>query len=320
VNTLEQTKIKPTLSYLNRLTDNFGTWQHATEHDILVEEGYALDDSARALIVFLQYGNKEKALVCLNYLRESLKDGQFVGFFSPDKKVLVYPSSRDAHALGIWAIAHAHKAKLNEELTTQMLKELENSWDDSYLRTSAYNLLAAAQLEDTARITKFKKIILDSFNHDWEWFEERLIYANAIFLYSLLMSGEDTNSDVIQKSLRTLEKFTHIGAFPAPVGNRLWQELNDERRDIYGQQPIDAGFTVLMYAKLFELTKDNSYREKAQKWMSWFYGNNIWQQSLVRESDSSCGDGLDVHGVNQHRGSESTIIYLWAAKVFTDIL
>ena len=150
------------------------------------------------------------------------------------------------------------------------------------------------------------------------WFEDRLTYANAAIPLALLrykrtFGGSAATDAKLRKSLDTLEEYSRIGVIPAPVGNRIWQRVGAVERDIYGQQPIDAGFMVLALVEAYHAFGDQAYLTQAQDWMEWFRGNNIYKASLINDRHA-CGDGLYAlpRGVCDNKGAESTIVYLLA--------
>jgi hypothetical protein len=307
------------LSYLKNLTDDFGIWQHNFKGQINKDEGYALDDVARGLIVYLLAEEKSLAYVCFNYLSSSLKDGRLVGFFDKDRKPIVYPSSQDAFALTYWAFAMCVVKDFHKAEALNLISKLDKQsvFNDQHLRPIAYSLIAASLLGSKSEADLLLQTLLNQYDHEWNWFEGFFRYANAILPYALLVyanSFKDSDlsiKEIFQKSLQTLEQNSVIGIIPAPIGNRMWHQKGQILRDIYGQQPIDAGFMVLMYCMAYKLYQESSYLERAKIWLSWFTGNNIFDESLINDQNG-CADGIDENGVSENFGAESTIMYLWA--------
>ncbi len=309
------------LAHLNWLTDDFGVWQHTKGDEIHWEMGYALDDAARGLIVFLEFGDKKRAKVCLEYLKKSqLPNGTFIGFFDEHRQPLDTGSSHDARALAIWALAVCieqgfHAAEAQEILETVPEDDL---LEKGYIRTLAYLLLAYCALRNKAKAELIAKKMWARYIPGLGWFEERLTYANAVLPWALLryrrlFGGSKRRDEQLKKAIALLEDYCRIGVIPAPVGNRIWQKVGAAERDIYGQQPIDAGFMVLMLVEAYETFKDSSYRLAANDWMEWFYGNNIYKANLISDQHA-CIDGLYAlpRGVCKNKGAESTIVYLLA--------
>lgn len=317
----------PLTTHLDLLTDQFGVWQHHEKGRVLTDEGYALDDSARALIVYLLFNNKAKAEVCLKYLEKSYKDGLMIGFFWADQSERKYPSSDDALALAYWALAYAVSHDFEVERARALLDKLnlDAILNSPFIRTQSYSLISASLLKDKNVADRTSGKILEKYNPDLKWFEPKLTYANAIIPYSLLMYKQQFDlkkerlDTIIRDSIRILEKYCRIGRIPSPIGNTIWQEIGKPHRDPFGQQPIDAAFMVIMLVTAYEVFKDESYKIAAQEWLEWFYGNNIMKQSLINK-DYACADGIDEEKVSGNYGAESTIMYLWAAYEYNRIM
>ncbi len=306
--------------FLGTITDDFGIWQFSKNGKPIRSEGYSLDDNARALIAFLRFGCEEKARVCLNYIESSIYHGTFYGFANENRQFITYPGSLDAHGLAYWALSHCVSVRFFETECMQVLRAIDNSfaYKNVYIRPLMYILLGQSLLkEKVAHITI--KNILSRYKPEIQWFEEKLTYANPAIPYSLLSylnSFKIVDSDiekVVLGCIKTIENYMMIGVIPAPIGNRFWQEINSNIRDIYGQQPIDAGFAVLMYLEAYDYFKEEKYLEMAKVWFSWFLGNNIWKTSLISRN-GACFDGLTESGLKKHNGAESSIMLLLAYK------
>ncbi|HUC89617.1 MAG TPA: hypothetical protein VMR45_02345 [Patescibacteria group bacterium] len=316
------------LTYLRWLTDDFGIWQHTKGDEIHREMGYALDDSARALIVFLDYGDTKKAKVCLDYLEKSQTPKGFVGFFDGDRKPLSDSSSDDAYALAIWALGEAIKRDFHAKQARAILEKTDDKAliKKGYLRTLSYLLMAYSALGDKKRAEPIAKNIMDRFDKKIGWFEDRFTYANAAIPLALLRYRQAFKiknkqfDEAVWQSMDILEDYCRIGIIPAPIGNRIWQKVGAVERDIYGQQPIDPGFMVLMFVEAYNAYGDEAYAQQAYDWLRWFYGNNIYKANLISERHA-CADGLyeEPRGVCKNKGAESTIMYLLALYAYEQI-
>lgn len=315
--------IRANLSYMKAITDDFGIWQHSEGETIDVAKGYALDDSARALIVYILAGDIKRARACLGYLATSQQGEGFVGFFDKNHAPLDNESSFDAYGLAMWALAFAIKHGLEAEEATRIFHQATRfkGKDDLPIRTQAYLLMAFTILGDEQQASFYANSLSNAFNTELGWFEDHLRYANAVLPWSLIEYNHTFGSNAkidacIHACVATLEKYCRIGVIPAPIGNHTWQRIGNPERDIYGQQPIDAGFMVLMYLSAYDYSGDERYKHLAHDWFSWFGGNNIYKKSLIRK-DGACADGLDEpwrwgNGISDNYGSESTIMYVWA--------
>ncbi len=314
------------MTHLLAITDQFGIWQHHENGKILSNEGYALDDSARGLIVFILYNDLVRADICLKYIELSVKEGLLIGFFHADKTTRTYPASDDAFALAYWALAYCINKNIFPVKAQEILAKINTSiiLSSPFIRANSYSLIAACLLHDKEKADLLANKILEQFNHDTYWFEDTLTYANAIISYALLtyeeefsVDNQDTK-DCIKRSIETLEKYCRVDGMPAPVGNREWQTIGSNTRDLYGQQPIDAAYMVLMLIKAYTFFKDEQYKIAASEWYDWFFGNNIMKQSLIN-SEYACADGIDESGISTNYGAESTIVFLWAAFEYNNL-
>jgi len=316
--------VSSVLTHLRWLTDDFGVWQHTKGDEIHREMGYALDDSARALIVYLLYGDTKRAKICLDYLTASQTPQGFVGFFDERRRPLDTNSSDDAHALAIWALAEATYQDFYADEARALLAadkaSIAGLVTRGYVHTLAYLLLAYCALEDRAAADVVATALLAQFDSKIGWFGEQMTYANAVMPWALLRYNQTFRpankaaiDKVVRASIATLEDYCRIGIIPAPVGNRIWQRVGEVERDIYGQQPIDPGFMVLFLADAYTTYGDTELARRTDDWMRWFYGNNIYQTSLISKRHG-CGDGLYAlpRGVCNNKGAESVILYLWA--------
>lgn len=307
----------PSTKFLSEITDDFGVWQHTHNREILREEGYALDDSARGLIVFLLYGELEKAEICFNYLETSFVEGKFVGFFSKDREVLVYPSSEDAANLAYLALAFCLEQKFLVKKVSSLIRKV-NLPLSSYIRSLSYRLIAESWIRNKSLANDIANVIAKRFDEKIMWFEPTLTYANALMPYALLVYLNNTNTpnqeleSLITSSMATLEKNMRVDNLPTPVSNKSPHKVGTKIKEVFGQQPIDAAFMVLMYSQGYKLFKQEKFLNLAKEWMTWFVGNNICQKSLIFEN-TACADGIDDTGISQNFGSESTIMFLWAS-------
>lgn len=309
-------------NFLDSLLDDFGVWQHTNRGVLNKEEGYALDDSARALIVYILFKNDKAARICLTYLEKSVKEHQFIGFFDKDRKEVVFPSSDDAFGLAVWALSFAIKNSFEVQRCEAILSkiDIDSVIHSNHTRAIAYLLLSYSYLNNREKADTLYSVLKEKFESvSGGWFEDHLYYGNAVIPYALLIYinafgiKNDASENILTTSIRTLEKEMKIGVIPSPVGNRKWHQIGAHYRDVYGQQPIDAGYMVLMYVELFKYSKKELDLDKAKDWMEWFYGNNIWKKSMISDL-GACSDGLDEGGISENHGAESTIVYLWAKK------
>ena len=88
-----------------------------------------------------------------------------------------------------------------------------------------------------------------------------------------------------------------------PVGNEGWYRRGGPRAR-FGQQPIEAGYTVEAAAFAAGITRGERaarYRDLARSAAAWFFGRNRLGATLYDLAPGACADGLDAGGASQQR-------------------
>lgn len=333
------------LDHLQLLSDEVGIIQHAAYGVPDRSHGYSADDVARALVAVLHLQQQEGRLdglerlartylSFLNYAQTS--DGHFHNFMSYDRKFLDERGSEDTLGRVVWGLGAAVSLGSSEgvkALAQNMIEKAESHlWSLQAPRAIAYaicGLHAVLQRYPGASwcrrlVRKYAEYLLglyeNSHKQDWEWFEPILTYGNAKLSESLLLAYEVTGEErLLQVGRSTLEFLTQCqynGQFFDLVGNDGWYPYGGQKAS-FGQQPIDAGYLVQAYVTAHRLTSQQRYLDLAQLAFEWFLGRNRCGASLYDFRTGACADGLDVQGVSQNQGAESTICYLLALLSIT---
>jgi hypothetical protein len=282
--------------------------------------GYALDDSARALLVAVRYGDVEKAQIYLNFLKKAISKKRVVNFFSKDRKPLSIKYSEDALGEAYWALAEARATGLFVS-EVQVLIDIitPKIYKMSSVRGRAYSLLGASKIDKELTIylvESLTKQYSKNADRSWEWIEDKLTYANAIIPLSFLEASDVLGGKyrlIGLSMLNFLNRITTYGSVPMVIGNLGWYEKG-KGKAIFNQQPIDAAYQILANKKAWELSGNDNYIYKAKEFVSWFWGNNILGRSLLDVSDDSCLDGIRQNGLNPNRGAENIVCYLLAQE------
>lgn len=314
-------------SYLKKISDDFGLWQHVIDGQISLKDGYSLDDNARALIVSHMLDDSELVSVYFEYIKRSFDEnrGNFVEFYDDKRQPIDKPvehSSQDTQSLTRWTLAYCIKNQVHVESALELLAKTKpfDYRNNKSTRPLAYEILFAIEMLDKLYAEDLVTELISRFDKETKWFEKKLTYANGLLIYALakyyttFQIESVALKEKIVQSMDMLNRVSKIGDIPAPHGNREWFTFGGNTRDVYGQQPVDAGFMVLSLSEVYSLTKDEKYKLEATKWFDWFNGNNIFKQSMVQ--DNACSDGIDENGPSKNCGAESAILYLWAAIEF----
>jgi len=309
------------LKHISYLTDDFGIWQHTKGPVIDRKHGYALDDSARALILAIKFSDYEKAMTYINFLNKAISSNVIVNFYDSKKRSLNKPWSEDALAEAYWALCIAVTESFytvaSEQIIQSMIQKIK---DFKTTRGRAYAILGASQIDfelTNSLIESLAREYKKNKSDDWQWIEDSLTYANAIIPLSFLCASEALKKPILRlhglEMLGFLNKESKHNGYPIAIGNKGWYKKAGNKA-IFDQQPIDIAYQVMANIKAFELTANENYLNEAKTFFSWFWGNNIIGKSLINANSENCGDGLNSKRVDLNCGAESTICYLLAQE------
>jgi hypothetical protein len=321
------------LKKLRSITSDIGVYQHGKLNKPNPEFGYALEDQARALMVASEFKDEKLQKIYLNFIRSAQRqDGLLYHFYFYDNsknftngeglfKNEEYNSKsnvKEAYGLTLWSLLATDVIKDNN-----IKKIIKNLIKDSYSWTSPRAISAALlgllnlNYQDSLE-NRLKEILhshyFDTHSYGWEWFEDYLVYANAIIPWALweiyLKRKCKTSFEIAKKTTEFLITNCQENNIPSPIGCNGWYPRGKDKA-LFDQQPIDAGYMVCCLEKAYYATKDSFYLTWAEKWYNWFWGNNIKNTPLI-DKDFACYDGLNPEGVNLNQGAESNICFLMA--------
>lgn len=311
---------KISLKHLIYLTDDFGIWQHTKICKIDRSKGYALDDSARALLVALSYGNFNIAQVYLDFIYFAVGKDKMVNFFSEKRKPLPIECSEDALGETYWALAEAVKKKFNTAKAGKLIKKITPFvYQMNSTRGKAYSLLGAYKVDKALAnqlITSLAHRYQNNSEQNWLWIEDEMTYANAIIPFSFLCASDFFGKNYQEVGLLMLDFLNSVTSYksrPIVIGSLGWYRKGGKKA-LFNQQPIDAAYQILANEKAWEISGDEKYLNKVKLYLSWFWGNNISGLSLMDGSGDSCLDGIWERGLNPNRGAENIVCYLLAQK------
>ena len=318
---------KPLLK-IKQLTTNHGIYQHAKLNLPDPKFGYALEDQARALIVAYEFKDKNLEEIYLNYIIRSRRpDGLLYQYYYEDRGFEENnspggtTSEQEAYGITVWSLLTTDNFKKNG-----LMEIVERLKDNAYFWTSpramAAALLGLVHLPNQDSLEKeltekLHNLFNSTAQENWNWFENYLVYANAIIPWALWEVGLKRKCakslEIATKSTLFLIETCQIDGIPAPIGNNGWFKKGGEK-PIYDQQPVDAAYMVCLLEKAYYATQNQLYLTWAKKWWNWFWGGNIQKKSLIDEN-LACYDALTPGGVNLNQGAESNICFLLAYLV-----
>ena len=328
---------KFSLTHVIRLTDDTGIVQHAKYGIPNLKEGYCLDDNARALIMALMAYQRNKSKeafellpVYLSYIHYmQTDDGNFRNFLSFNRQYLDEVGSEDSFGRTIWALGHLISCAASNSYREFALEIFRRSYPHfkslTHLRGVANTIIGVSlylQVYPTdegmvSTLAELTQPLLDAYEKhqdaDWQWFEEKMTYDNAILPLALLHSAEITGNEnakkIAMKTMAFLDKLTLSNGYLSPVGNDGWY-YKGSKFPIYDQQAIETMAMVLMHFQAYQIFREPEYIEKMFLCYKWFLGENTLRAPLYDHETKGCCDGLLPTGINRNQGAESTLAYL----------
>jgi hypothetical protein len=326
------------LDHLDRMTDSTGLIQHAIYSIPRRESGYTTDDNARALGLCTRLWCQQpdermlkrvaQYLSFLEYAR--CRNGGFHNFLSYQRHWLDAQGTGDCQGQAVRSLAEVLGSSLPDayravarELIDGVLPTLA---DLRSLRAQAYVILAWAHLwtagvrdvEPLENVAWFAaRRLVESYHRsrrpDWEWFESRMTYANAVLPHALFLAARRWPKEpflaVAEASLAFLDRETTAENIFRPVGNNGWYAHGGDKAR-YDQQPVEAAIMAAAALAAFGRLGEEKYLAAFHRARAWFHGENSLRQPLIDVSCGACFDGLQPSGLNRNQGAESTLAYL----------
>src|ERR1700744_4807290 len=253
------------LTHVLRLTDDTGIVQHAKYGIPNLKEGYCLDDNARALIMALMAHQRNKSReafellpIYLSYIHYmQTDDGNFRNFLSFNRQYLDEIGSEDSFGRTVWALGYLIESAASNsyrEFAIEMFrksvphfKALEHlrGMSNTIIGLSLYLKVFPTDEGLVNELVRLTQPLIDAYDRhqseDWQWFEEKMTYDNAILPLALLHSAEITGNEkakkIAMKTMAFLDKLTLSNGYLSPVGNEGWYHKGGAF-PIYDQQAI----------------------------------------------------------------------------------
>ncbi len=329
--------------HLLRMTDGVGMLQHSRFTVPDREQGYCVDDNARALIVAvtaqdfkpLDTSLKDIASVYQSFLDHAFNsdNGLFRNFMSYERRWLEETGSEDSHGRALWGLGVAATLGRNDgqvshaaDLFQRALPAVEYFTSPRAVAFTVIGIHAFlsnngdnGQVETLCRIlsAKLMQWFRNFSSQDWPWCEETLTYDNARLPQALLLSakwlGDDEMLQTAIRALTWLKEIQHdeTGCFFAAIGNHGWFRKGRVKAQ-FDQQPIEAAAMVDTCIEAFNITRDEEWITYAYRCLNWYQGENELHIPLYDHATGGCRDGLQEQSVNENQGAESTLCWLMA--------
>jgi glycosyltransferase involved in cell wall biosynthesis len=328
------------LDHLRRMTDDTGMLQHAIFTLPNYQEGYTVDDNARALMVSVlveELGHSEAvdltsrylAFICYAFNNETKRFRNFMDF---QRNWLETSGSDDSHGRTLWALGtllgrsntpglQSMAGWLFEQaLPSILVTTSPRAWAfaligiHEYLRRYDGDRRASQVREDLAQ--RLLTLYNANRSDEWRWFEKSLSYCNAALPHALLMCGQwmanGAMHDVAMEALAWLAEIqrdrTNGGHF-VPIGSNGFYRRGGERAR-FDQQPVEAQTTISACLEAYRITGDKNWHKEARRAFDWFLGRNDLRLPIYDPTTGGCRDGLHADRPNENQGAESSLAFL----------
>lgn len=338
----EQSMELPTFrfNHLINMTDKIGIFQHARFTIPNYDEGYCLDDNARAFLLTIlleeiglmdeQIESLAKRYAAFISYSFNEKKNRFRNFMDFNRKWKEDIGSDDSQGRALWALGTCVGRSKRHDLqmwATQLfnralpiLNELTSPRAWAFGLIGIYEYLQkmsgdriAIQTRDSLT-QKLIELYEKNSDEEWQWFEDYLVYDNARLSQALILSGYSSQNDKAFKiGIDTLKWLVEIqtseGGYFRPIGSDGWYNRNGTKAH-FDQQPLSAYETLSACIDAFKITEDSDWYSKARIAFEWFLGRNDLGLSLYDPISGGCYDALHVDRVNLNEGAESTLAFL----------
>ncbi|MCS6942351.1 MAG: glycosyltransferase [Geminocystis sp.] len=324
------------LEHIIHLTDDTGIFQHAIYSVPDRRHGYCTDDVARALVAVLNYYQQYKEPRALDLARcylsfihyAQMPDGRFHNFMNYSRQFIDQCGSEDTIGRALWGLGVTVSTSPDDKMQMLAKNIFERTIETlslQYPRAMAYAICGLSSFLEryegavavrrllTEMAEQLASLYHSSCSEDWLWFGDELTYANAKLPQAMLLAyqvtGEQSYKKIGLQSLDFLLEQTYRNGYFDFIGNQGWY-IRGQQRAIFGQQPIEAGYTIETCCLAYEITGNPFYLDMARAAVEWFLGRNRLGVRLYDFTTGACCDGIDPQGVNMNQGAESTICCL----------
>ncbi len=315
----------PRFDHLVKLTDRFGTFEHAEHTTPRREHGYCVDDVARVLVVATREPNpnasvRSLAQGSLGFVGDAMgPHGECRNRRAADGTWSSEVSTKDCWGRSLWGLGSA-AASLQFSVAGPALSLFERGCEQrsDYPRAMAFAVLgAAAVLSIHPTNAPALSIVRDAVDQmlepsgdpSWPWPEPRLYYANALLPEAMIAAGVALERpEPVAKGLDLLgwllareTRDGHLSITPANGSGP--QDVGPQ----FDQQPIEVSTMADACARALTVDDSPRWLEGIRMANAWFDGDND-AKVIMWDPESGGGfDGLHADRANQNQGAESTL-------------
>jgi len=303
--------------------------QHSAFSVPRYDDGYCLDDNARALLLMTlledagtddSKGVRALAARYLAFVSHAFDErlGRFRNFMSYDRRWMETAGSDDSQGRALWALGTVVGRSWGpgtQSLAVRLFQAAvptiaqlssPRAWAftllgiDEYLR--AFQGDTSVQSLRNTLATKLLDLYRRTSGPGWPWFEDRLTYCNPRLSHALIVSGSSMeHAEMKAAGLDSLEWLVGIqrsaDGYFSPIGSNGFFERGKQKAE-FDQQPVEAYSMVSACLEARRATGDRRWGEPARRAFRWFLGQNQLQQPLYDVTTGGCRDGLQADRVN----------------------
>ena len=315
----------PRFDHLVRMTDRFGTFEHAEHAAPRREHGYCVDDVARVLVV--ARANPRRTPRSVHWLRDrSAFVGDAMGPHgecrnrrAADGTWTSEGSTEDCWGRSLWGLGTA-AASQQFAIAGRALELFERGAEQrsQYPRAMAFAVLGAAAVlsvhpTNLAALSLMRDAADTMFEASddptWPWPEPRLYYANALLPDAMIAVGVALERpELVARGLDLLgwllARETRDGHLSVtPVGGSGPGDTGPG----FDQQPIEVATMADACARALSVDDSPSWLEGIQMANAWFDADNDAKVMMWDPETGGGFDGLHPEVANQNQGAESTL-------------
>jgi hypothetical protein len=316
---------RPRFDHLVRLTDRFGTFEHAEHAVARREHGYCVDDVARVLVVAAREPNpnasvRSLAQGSLAFVGDAMgPHGDCRNRRAADGLWTSETCTEDCWGRSLWGLGTA-AASMQFSIASPALALFERGAEQrsQYPRAMAFAALGAAAVLDVHPTNVAARSLLIDFadgllpesdDPAWPWPEPRLYYANALLPDAMIAAGV------------ALERPALVARGLALLGWLLARETRDGHLSVtphegsgpgevgpgFDQQPIEVAAMADACARALRVDDSGKWLEAIAMANAWFDGDNDAKVMMWDPETGGGYDGLHAEVANQNQGAESTL-------------
>ena len=283
---IEDEILKDSLSFIQYMENEDGSWSKGMEFNRTKKEGYCKFGEARVIWSLGSLFRRSKTA--------EIKDVAY-SLFNKLTHQKSGPEEVLSKAAIIIGISHVLEGGFPDEELIEWVKRYANS---------------------------ILKLIPDEIGVKWQWYEEKLSSKYGLvplaLAYAHNVTGDNRYLSASRRTCRFIERLLFVDGVFNPAIQGYKKEDTKIVRGNNEQSSDEAFLMVACYAKLYQITREPLYLSQLSKTHLWYLGENNLRKSVYDQKDGGCYQALGQRGVNPHKGTDSTCSYWLSHFIFMD--